>query len=280
MTSEPEAVETERVNESTGEIEEVGSPAPMQIFASSPQKTLEQMSELVQMMDEMTHKAGREKYVVKIQGKDYPLVTWWTTIALPLQLMPIVRWTKRIDAEPNSGFDHETWQSRVEVVHVPTGNVVSAGEGVCSAVEGGMFVKSSACSAMSQTRAIGRAFRGPLAGLAVFAGINATPAEEMYEDSKELKEEIAAIKAEADEVFGGDEADDEYAELAKTKFTFGKHKGKTFAEVRADKESKSYFKWFAENAQPDSGSKWYDKNLAFYDKVVRFRALARERETE
>ena len=147
------------------------------IFAPSPEAAIDQMQRLVKMMHGFVEKADRSKYIANIQGKDYPKVTWWTTIALPLQLIPRIVWTRRLDTEKDSGYAVETWMSRAEVVHTPSGKVVTSGEAICSLAEG-RWIESYAINAMSQTRAIGRAFRGPLAGLAVMAGLEETPAEE------------------------------------------------------------------------------------------------------
>ncbi len=263
--------ERETVNKETGEIEKVERTelVPVEIFSSDPSETLLKMRKLVKMMDEMTHDAGREKFVAKIQGKDYPLVTWWTTIALPLQLMAVLRWTKRIDTTPDSGFKKETWQSRVEVVHTPTGQVFSAGEGICSADEGGMFAqRSSACSAMSHTRAIGRAFRGPLAGLAAFAGLAATPAEEMpgAERSQPAKKPAQDVGTDLTEM----------ERLGKIVIPFGNDiKGKKFDEVNED-EFLKFAEWITESYDPEQGdAKWHDKNRRFKADVLRFAELLR-----
>jgi len=162
------------------------APLAVTLFDRNPATAMHEMGALVTMMSDLVTSLPakvQKKYIATIQGRPYPCVTWWTTIAMPLQLVPQIAWTRRIDTEPLSGYDHETWLARCEVVHTPSGNIIATGEGLCSGAEMDRnkpkWTDHHAIQAMSQTRAIGRTFRQCLAGLAVMAGLEATPAEEM-----------------------------------------------------------------------------------------------------
>jgi len=181
-------------------VVDVDAAAPVALFPRDPVKAMQDMQGLVAMMNNLVTSLPakvRTKYIANIEGRPYPCVTWWTTIALPLQLVPQIAWTKRIDLGEDSGYVKETWHARCEVVHTPSGNIIATGEGICSGEETqwsksankyvDRWTDNHAIQAMAQTRAIGRTFRQCLAGLAVMAGLEATPAEEMTDKMRRRK---------------------------------------------------------------------------------------------
>lgn len=182
---EPEVVDVEP----TTALATVDTTLPQGIFPYEPAAAMRRARAVVQEMHALVKDSGEARFISTIEGRPYPQVTWWTTIAFPLGLSPTIVWTRRIDTEEGSGYDRETWQARCEVIYVPTGMMVASGEGLCSMNEQHFSRKqrclvdrwtdSHAVMAMAQTRAIGRTFRQCLAGLAVMAGLEATPYEEM-----------------------------------------------------------------------------------------------------
>jgi len=149
---------------------------PIGIFADDPVQAIEQVTVIVKHVTALI-KPRRKDFICQIQGRDYPMVVWWTAVGAFLGLMPRVVWTERID-EP---VEHhtETWKARAEVYN-RVGALVSSGEAICSRGERGKQKwESSSLLAMAQTRATGRSFRTPLSCLAVMAGLEPTVAEDM-----------------------------------------------------------------------------------------------------
>jgi len=149
---------------------------PIGIFADDPIQAIEQVTSIVKHVDTLIA-PRRKDFICQIQGRDYPMVVWWTAVGAFLGLMPRVVWTERID-EP-AEHHTETWKARVEVYN-RTDALVSSGEAICSRGERGKKQwESPALLAMAQTRATGRSFRTPLSCLAVMAGLEPTVAEDM-----------------------------------------------------------------------------------------------------
>ena len=127
------------------------------------------------------------------QKEPYPQVNWWTTMGLAVQLVP------RLEGEVFEVEGHPgLYGATIIVVHLPTGHVVTRAQGFCDMAETTKYGNRRwsdeyAGRAMAQTRAIGRAFRGPLGGLAALAGLKSTPAEEMVGVKQEKRR--AASKA-------------------------------------------------------------------------------------
>jgi len=140
------------------------------IFSRDPEEAFSQAERLVQAV---TRRCKGPAYLVNIQGKLYPTVSWWSVAASSLSLFPRVVWTKRLDREGEIAYE-----ARVEVHH--NDQVISAGEAMCSnREERWRTCPEYSIRSMAQTRAAGKAFRIPLSFLAVMAGLESTPAEEM-----------------------------------------------------------------------------------------------------
>ena len=149
---------------------------PIGIFADDPIQAIEQVTAIVRHVTALIA-PRRKDFICQIQGRDYPMVVWWTAVGAFLGLMPRVVWTERIDDPPE--HHTETWKARVEVYN-RIGALVSSGEAICSRGERGKKQwESPALLAMAQTRATGRSFRTPLSCLAVMAGLEPTVAEDM-----------------------------------------------------------------------------------------------------
>jgi hypothetical protein len=142
----------------------------LQLFSRSPKKALSQMQELVQVM---SSKCQGKEFIAIINGKQYPKVEWWTTVAATLGLFPVVVYSRRLDREGELAYE-----ARVEVRYGD--RVVGAGEAMCSNKETRWSSADEyAIRSMSITRATGKCYRLPLSFLAVMAGLNPTPAEEI-----------------------------------------------------------------------------------------------------
>jgi len=168
----------------------------LQLFSRSPKKALSQMQELVQVM---SSKCQGKEFIAIINGKQYPKVEWWTTIAATLGLFPIVIYSRRLDREGELAYE-----ARVEVRYGD--RVVGAGEAMCSNKESRWSSADEyAIRSMSITRATGKCYRLPLSFLAVMAGLNPTPAEEIpinndfSDDSDKYQEEPHQVEEPASE---------------------------------------------------------------------------------
>jgi len=172
----------------------------VQLFGTAdPLEALDKAEALVQKMQRIVDKA-RDRYIARIPTpgggiKDYPKVDWWTSMGFALNLIPRLVGDV-VETKPGD------FMCTIEVWHMEKGVLVTRAQGFCSMGE--MTPKGNhrwndeyAARAMCQTRGIGRAFRGPLGGLAALAGLEATPAEEMtgiHEREKAAKAAAAAPK--------------------------------------------------------------------------------------
>lgn len=142
-----------------------------------------------------THKAladDLKKYIAdnklfqNIQGKEYVNVEAWQYAGACLGLTPVLRKVKDL-----SDTTEIKYRSKVEIVEIGTGAILGAGLAICSNKEQGRkYYQEYAIASMSQTRAVGKAYRNILGFLVRLAGYEATPAEEMTTDTP--KEENAA----------------------------------------------------------------------------------------
>ena len=111
-----------------------------------------------------------------LSGRKYLRVEGWQFLARAFGLSTRTKEVHKIPGEP------ETWQATVEVVD-PAGVVVGQGVSLCDRSEAGKGrMPANALAAMAQTRATSRALRQVLSFVAVLAGVEPTPAEEMDYD--------------------------------------------------------------------------------------------------
>jgi hypothetical protein len=166
--SPTEVVEGELLPDVYDPIEE--TPAPNTLFGTSdPKVALERMSDVASaLMDVIKDR----KLFARISGHEHITAEGWTTLGCMLGIVPVVVWTK-----PNETGDG--YLARVEA-RTLNGRVVGAAESECSRAERKWKAADPyAIRSMAQTRAIGRALRAPLGQIAVLAGYEATPAEEL-----------------------------------------------------------------------------------------------------
>lgn len=157
------------------------------IFSHDPIAAIEQARRIATHMQKLIA-PRRKDFICQIKGRTCPMDPWWTAMGQTLGLSPVLMWTRKF--EPM--WDRtEGYESRTEVRH-RSGAVVSAGQGVCLMDElvwdkkKGRDVPRSeagyqthAIYSYSATRSRVRAYKGPLSFLAVLAGLEPVPAEEM-----------------------------------------------------------------------------------------------------
>jgi hypothetical protein len=140
----------------------------MGVFAaSSPAETVARATDAANVLKQVITQAG---LIAKIGGKDYLTVEAWTTLGVMCGVTARTQWSREIDGG---------WEAAVEVVNA-NGLVIGRAEAECLRSERNWQKRDDyAIRSMAQTRAMGKALRMPLGWIAVLAGYEATPAEEM-----------------------------------------------------------------------------------------------------
>ena len=140
------------------------------MFSHDPAKAYNEAQQLVNIVANRCTGPG---YLVNIRGKQYPKIEWWTSVSASLGLFPRVLFSKRLDREGEIAYE-----AKVEVHR--NGQIIASGEAMCSNLEDRWRnADEYAIKSMAITRASGKAYRIPLSFLAVMAGLEVTPAEEM-----------------------------------------------------------------------------------------------------
>ena len=147
------------------------------------------------LVNELMEYVEKNHLVANIAGKKYLQVEAWQFTGSQLNLTAIVTEIQDVTTEV-SGKPVPKYKATVEIIHNPTGQLVSRGFALCSKAES---KKSSfdeyAVASMAQTRAIGKAYRNILAWLPKLAGYEGTPAEEISDAVKEsMTEDLMKYK--------------------------------------------------------------------------------------
>lgn len=144
----------------------------------SLKETKKLVTELMAFIDE-------NKLSVNIAGKRYLEVEAWQFAGSQLGLSAIVTNIEDVSTDVTPRY-----KATVEVIHTPTGQLVSRGFALCSRAETKKKgFDEYAVMSMAQTRAIGKAYRNILAWLVKMAGFEGTPAAEVSEN---LREDMSA----------------------------------------------------------------------------------------
>jgi hypothetical protein len=134
---------------------------------TDPSVTIERATKVADALKDLLRKQG---LIQMISGREYIKVEGWTALGSMLGVSPKVAWTRQVE---------DGWEARVEVVK-GDGTVIAAAESQCTRSERTWKTRDDfALRSMAQTRAMGKALRMPLGFIAVLAGYEATPAEEM-----------------------------------------------------------------------------------------------------
>jgi hypothetical protein len=162
-----------RVVDEVHPVQQTSTENHIALFNKDPEKAYKEAQRLVNVI---ASKCTGPGYLVNINGKQYPKIEWWTSVSASLGLFPSTVFAKCLDRD-----DEIAYEARVEVRR--NGQVISSGEAMCSNKESRwQNADEYAIKSMSITRASGKAYRIPLSFLAVMAGLEATPAEEMVRD--------------------------------------------------------------------------------------------------
>ena len=150
----------------------------------------EVIQKATRMADALMNVVRSKQLAKRIGPKDYLLVEAWTCLGSLVGVFPRTVWTRDLE----NGFE-----ARVEAV-TRDGSVVGAAEAICTRDEKNWRGRDDyALKSMAQTRAMGKALRMPLGFIAVLAGFEATPAEEMPNDPDPPKAQKPKAKAETDD---------------------------------------------------------------------------------
>ena len=144
--------------------------------AIDPVRALEKAKEVVTFRPK---KCTGPQYISNISNRQYPRVEWWTTAGMALGLFPVEMSNEAVDID---GF--RAYLAIYEVRH--GGQTVTRASAICARSEEKWADRDEyAIRSMAATRAVGKAYRIGLAGLAVMAGLEPTPAEEIGEPGEQ-----------------------------------------------------------------------------------------------
>jgi len=149
------------------------------VFPENPEQAMIKAQEIVQLM------SGKVKgFISKIQGKDYPKVEWWTTVGATLSLSPYVLPDSVKPILKNDQIIGYHARAEVRDIRFNPPKTITAAEAMCTKEENNWKNRDEhALKSMAQTRAVSKAYRLGFSFLAVLAGLQPTPAEEMDFDN-------------------------------------------------------------------------------------------------
>jgi hypothetical protein len=174
------------------EVVEHRSQGALGLFdTNDPKRVMEKATEIADILKDVL---VQRKLISKIGPKEYIQVEGWTALGALLGLSAITEWSRPLQAPDGAVLG---WEAAVEVVN-GRGVTVGRAEAQVMRTERNWARRDEyALRSMAQTRAMGKAFRMPLGWIAVLAGYEATPAEEMPTNSKvPVEPEIEGSKAE------------------------------------------------------------------------------------
>ena len=153
---------------------------------TNPKANFEHAQQIVEFM---AAKCTGPQYIANIQGRNFPRVEWWVTVGNGLNLFPREVSCERFELE-GGGYGYETV---VEVWNTLTDRMVTRASAICTTAEKAWGKRDEyAVRSMSITRATGKAYRIGLSALAVMAGLEPTPADEIppqgFDNSRQSSE--------------------------------------------------------------------------------------------
>ncbi len=148
------------------------------LFSHDPEQAYMEAQRLVNVVASRCTGPG---YLVNIKGRNYPKIEWWTSVSASLGLFPRVLYSNRLDRDGEIAYE-----AKVEVYRNGD-QLIASGEAMCSnREERWKHADEFAIKSMAITRASGKCYRIPLSFLAVMAGLEVTPAEEMPAESSAI----------------------------------------------------------------------------------------------
>ncbi|MEM9829890.1 MAG: hypothetical protein AAF944_04605 [Bacteroidota bacterium] len=146
---------------------------------SSSGASLYEPDQMVQLAAHLQTFFAENNLLSEIQGKPYVKVAGWQYAGTKLGIIPMVESVDDVSSEK-----HTQYQTRVALLNIKTDTYVGCGVGLCSSAEPGKKNKPAyAIQSLSQTRAIGKAYRNLLGWVIDLAGFESTPVEEMSTSS-------------------------------------------------------------------------------------------------
>jgi hypothetical protein len=141
-----------------------------------PLDPLAQLEGAEKVVSYMAAKCDSPQFHANIQGRKYPKVEWWTTVGFALGLSPIEVGSKKIEIDDK----HYMYEASIEVRRMNDGAIIASATAICSTQETAWGNRDEyAVKSMAATRATGKAYRIGLSFLAVMAGLEATPSDEV-----------------------------------------------------------------------------------------------------
>lgn len=199
-------------------------PGAVTLFGTDdPDQVLVRATSVAKALDGVLSQTGLS---LNISGRKYVKVEGWTFLGNLVGVFPRTAWSRPVEGG---------WEARVEAV-TRDGAVVGAAEAVCMRAERNWANRDDyALRSMAQTRAMGKALRMPLGFIAVLAGYDPLPADEVP---------AGVVAADSGSVVDATIAPGQIL------VNFGKHKGQTIGEIA--QTDKGYIKWLAEeSSKPD-----------------------------
>lgn len=150
-------------------VREPTPPAAGLFNTDNPKLVIKKATEAADVLKDVVSKKGLIK---NISGREYILVEGWTALGAMVGVSAKTEYTRQVD---------DGWEAAVVVVNAH-GMEIGRAEAQCLRAERNWKNRDDfAIRSMAQTRAMGKALRMPLGFIAVLAGYEATPAEEMPE---------------------------------------------------------------------------------------------------
>lgn len=145
---------------------------PLGLFGSNdPSLIIAKATSIATSLKDVVRRQG---LITKIRDKEYPKCEAWTLLGTLLGVFPVMEWTREIPGG---------WEARV-CAQMKDGTVIGAAEAQCTHKEKMWADRDDyAVRSMAQTRATAKCLRMPLGFVMTLAGYEATPAEEMPQES-------------------------------------------------------------------------------------------------
>ena len=173
-----------------GEMAQVAESA-----AVKPADIIEKAQEMAKILTRIVQSAKLSKRFGN-SNKEYLQFEAWQTIGRFHNCTPITEWTRAIKQDGYEG--NWGWECRVNIINMD-GQLIGSAEGMCCRDEDNWKKRNDyALRSMAQTRTASKALRSCFAWVAVLAGYESTPAEEMRDEyaggkKKEEKPPFVAI---------------------------------------------------------------------------------------
>lgn len=184
----------------------------------------------LQLAEQLKKYAVSNSLTCKIQGKDYAMVEAWQFAGSQLGIIPLIDKCERIESP-----DEIKYKAEVHLESIQTGKILGRGFAICSNKESSKKgFAEYAIASMSQTRAVGKAYRLLIGWFMKASGFEPTPAEEMDTTKEENLQPQKGISDFVRESIAKMENEETLMEYAKTQKHL--HKNPEFRKLVQDKK--------------------------------------------